>query len=122
MIPGIEEDEFRLIRVLLAKTKLQVLLNGIVTAPFESNIGSPQGDALSPLLFAIYLEAALKELEKRGAIPPTCDTVVKLPQKAIYADDTDFISLDKEFLEKILKMAGPVFGDFNLIVNVDKTE
>ena len=109
-------------RVLLANTKLQVQFNGIVTAPFESNIGSPQGDGLSPMLFALYLEAALRELEKRGIAPPKCDTDVKLPRKAIYADDTDFISLDKAFLEKILEMVGPVFSEFNLIVNVDKTE
>ena len=36
--------------------------NDILTKPFSSNIGSPQGDGLSPLLFAIYLEAAVRDL------------------------------------------------------------
>ena len=56
----------KLLRVLLANTKLQVHFNGISTAPVESNIGSPQGDGLSTILFSIYLEAAVRELEKRG--------------------------------------------------------
>ena len=30
--------------------------------PFLSSIGTPQGDRLSPVLFIVYLEAALKEV------------------------------------------------------------
>ena len=47
---------------------------------------------------------------------------VGLPFNAIYADDVDFISLDKAFLERILREVGPIFGDSNLLVNVEKTE
>ena len=96
-VPGLTDDDRRLIRVLLANTSLQVEFNGVMTNPFVSTIGSPQGDGLSPILFAIYLEAAIRELHARGPIRPQCDLDVNLPLNAIYADDTDFISLCAKF-------------------------
>ena len=38
------------------------------------------------------------------------------------ADGVDFISLDKDFLDKILQVVGPIFLEYDLIVNVEKTE
>ena len=48
-IRGMRKDSLRLIRVLLANTSLKVKVNGIMSESFTSNIGSPQGDALSPI-------------------------------------------------------------------------
>ena len=48
-IPGLTDDDRQLVRILLANTSLQVQFNGVMTAPFQSTIGSPQGDGLSPL-------------------------------------------------------------------------
>ena len=69
----IEEDELRIIRFLLSDTIINTRINGATKdKPFESNIGSPQGDSLSPVLFSIYLENALKEV--RTILPrPTSD-------------------------------------------------
>ena len=119
-VPGLTDDDRRLVRVLLANTSISVHVNGITTTPFISTIGSPQGDALSPILFAIYLEAAIRELYARGLKRPECDT--KLPGNAIYADDTDFISLCSKYLDEVLHTVGPVFDEYNLLVNVEKTE
>jgi hypothetical protein len=93
-----------------------------LTEPFTTNIGTPQGDRLSPILFAVYLEAALRELAARGPQRPPNDINVCLPFNTIYADDVDFISLDRDFLDKVSEAVGPVFIDSDLIVNVDKTE
>ena len=97
-IPGLTDDDRQLVRVLLANTSLQVAFNGILTKPIQSNIGSPQGDALSPLLFAIYLEAAIRELHTCSPQRPHIDGMCGLPEHAIYADDTDFISTWSESL------------------------
>lgn len=121
-VPGITDDDRVLIRALLVNTSLQVQFNGVMTEPFVTNIGSPQGDALSPILFAIYLEAALRELRARGPARPVCDLINELPLETIYADDTDFISLCHDYLHSILLQVGAIFGELNLLVNVDKTE
>jgi len=73
-------------------------------------------------LFAIYLEAAIRELIARGPKRPQCDLDFHLPSAAIYADDTDFISMCADFLDDIQRSVGPIFDDFDLIVNVDKTD
>ena len=40
----------------------------------------------------------------------------------MYADDTDLISLDCEYLDKVQLVIRTIFGKFDLIVNVDNTE
>ena len=121
-ISGLTEDDRRLIRVMLANTSLQVGFNGFLTAPFFSNIGSPQGDGLSPLLFAIYLESAVRDALSRVSREER-DILYKLPEILIYADDTDFISLNPVFLEEVMNIVGPLFQEvYKLIVNEDKTE
>jgi len=49
-VPGITDDNKRLIHVLLANTSIQVHFKGVVTKPFASTIGSPQGDTTVLLL------------------------------------------------------------------------
>ena len=59
----IEEDELRLVRFLLSNTCLNIRIGGTKEEKkFTSNIGTPQGDSLSPILFVVYLENALKEV------------------------------------------------------------
>ena len=35
---------------------------------FASTIGTPQGDSLSPVLFTVYVEAALRDLRSRAIL------------------------------------------------------
>ena len=55
-------DEVRMVRLLLSNTSLEVKMNGVAPERFESNVGSPQGDAISGVLFNIYLEDALRRV------------------------------------------------------------
>jgi len=55
-------------------------------------------------------------------VQPETDANIGLPDNAIYADDTDFISLCAKFLDMVQHTVGPIFSEFNLLVNVDKTE
>ncbi|GFS27139.1 LOW QUALITY PROTEIN: very-long-chain enoyl-CoA reductase [Elysia marginata] len=58
----VNEDEHRIIRFLLSNTIINTKIIGATEKkPFFSNVGTPQGDSLSPVLFTIYLEHALKE-------------------------------------------------------------
>eukprot|EP00795_Rhopilema_esculentum_P003525 gene3525-biopygen1 len=101
----LNEDEVRMIQLLLSNTTLDVRINNAETEPFSSNMGSPQGDALSGVLFNIYFEESLRKVrnfrheinskdhEENGNWSPTF-----LPQEAIYADDADFLTTSE--LEK----------------------
>ena len=109
----IEEDELRLVRFLLSNTYLNIRIGGTKEEKkFTSNIGTPQGDSLSPILFVVYLENALKEV--RPILPESEKT---LPNEIAYADDVDFIArerIDVAQMQRVLKR-------YNL-ENVDKTE
>ena len=100
----LDEDENRLIRILLSNTKLTIKSNKVEARQFESNIGSPQGDGLSGTLFNIHFKAALRklrlELDRNDIIDE--HSYVKrpvsqiMPDEAIYADDYDQISTSVE--------------------------
>ena len=52
----VKEDELKLIQFLLSNTQINTRTNKAdIEAPFTSNIGTPQGDGLSPVLFTVYL-------------------------------------------------------------------
>jgi hypothetical protein len=113
------EDEWRMTRKLLTNTKLTVKLRNAKSTPFSTNIGSPQGDSLSPILFIIYLEFAMRELRAKTPRPAKD---AKLPQEIGYADDQDKISRSKEFLEEDLRATAPTLASWSLKVNEAKTE
>jgi len=58
----LDEDEVRMIQLLLSNTTLDIRINKAETEPFNSNMGSPQGDALSGVLFDIYFEETLRKV------------------------------------------------------------
>ena len=58
------EDEVRMLRVLLTATTLEIKVKGAETNAFVSNIGSPQGDAISGPLFNLYFEYYLRNFRE----------------------------------------------------------
>eukprot|EP00117_Sycon_ciliatum_P044625 scpid37081/ scgid5936/ len=76
--------------------------------------------SLSPVVFVIYLESALREI--RASIPPRPMRDMALPPEVIYADDTDFISQSRPWLESIEPDIIAILGDWHLKINKDKTE
>ena len=49
------------VQVPLTQTTLQVRIGNVEASAFVTNIGSPQGDSLSPILFNCYYEAAMRD-------------------------------------------------------------
>ena len=82
----VNEDELRIIRFLLSNTKIKTRINGATkTNTFISNVGTPQGDSLSPVLFVVYLEHALKEV--RTTLPrPIVKCEKEIPNEIAYAE------------------------------------
>ena len=58
----IEEDELHLVSLLLEDVNYSVNLEGTIGNPFNTNIGSPQGDSASALFFISYLAVSLQGL------------------------------------------------------------
>ena len=120
----LDEDELRLCQALLAGTNLTVKIKTVFSAPFETTIGTPQGDGLSPILFVVYLESAIREVMKRAElkniIRPKIDE--GLPDKAIYADDSDFISTSECYLKGLEDLIPPTILEWDLMANPGKWE
>ncbi|GFR95010.1 very-long-chain enoyl-CoA reductase [Elysia marginata] len=114
----VNEDEHRIIQFLLSNTIINTKIIGATDKkPFFSNVGTPQGDSLSPVLFTIYLEHALKEV--RPVLPKPLTPFEKvLPREIAYAEDFDFVAFQDIDIEEV----GKVLEKYNLQENVDKTE
>ena len=110
----------RIIRLLLADTSLELRLSTGKCHAFATSISTPQGDSLSPVLFTVYLEAALRDLRSR--LPTRPQTDANLPLDVEYADDTDFISTSRLFLDDIERIAPPCLAEWSLTINASKTE
>lgn len=109
----VDEDDLRMIRFLLSNTAINMTVNGASEKHcFNANTGTPQGDGLSPVLFIIYLENALRDVR----VNPEHKL---LPPEVAYADDVDFISLTEyRDVNNIQNKLAP----HQLNVNIDKTE
>ncbi|KAI8496692.1 hypothetical protein Bbelb_253470 [Branchiostoma belcheri] len=110
-----DDDIVRMVHALLTDTTLAVRVRGEAAPPFEAVVGSPHGDSLSPQLFNIYYEAALRDLRKTYPPTPAEDKRLKLPPETQYADDLDFISTFHQHLENIHEQAIKILPDWKLL-------
>lgn len=113
----LDEDEIRLIRLLLQGTALTLRSGRDFLSPFESTSGTPQGDSLSPVLFVVYLEAALRDVATKLDVPRHI-----LRETIVYADNADFVCRDSALVDKITTEAPAILAHWSLKMNTSKTE
>ena len=116
----LDEPELRVNRFLLAATSLEPRLSTGDRHAFASTIGTPQGDSLSPVLFTVFLEAALRDLRSR--LPPRPPADAMLPLDVEYADDINFISYSRPYLNEMERIAPDCLAEWSLQINAAKTE
>eukprot|EP00117_Sycon_ciliatum_P006093 scpid92799/ scgid9775/ len=72
-----------IITILISNTNARVKLNRQLRQPFSTNIGVVQGDPLSPLMYIMYAEGAMRKIDEQ------CPRNSALPCPfSQYADDT----------------------------------
>lgn len=123
---GIEGNVFRIVHQMYQNVKTCVSDNGNSTPFFSSTVGVRQGENLSPLLFAIYVND-LESLLNGGCTNiefgnnEYLSRMVKL-FLLLYADDTVVIADSPAKLQTALNALEVYCDRWKLRVNVDETE
>ena len=124
----------KLIFNLYQSTKACVKLNNELSQSFNCNIGVRQGDNLSPLLFAIYLNDfeqfmstkynGLKALKKQYTNAATNDEMLTLLKLYVllYADDTIIMAESPKELQLALDALSEYCQTWKLNINISKTK
>ena len=137
-------DELHMFYLLLKDVKINIKVNNEIGEEIITNIGAPQGDCASAILFTFYLAKSLQakkhaaENEHNYAIAkeetPTQPKHLQdhtysgtHPKKNLiinqqYADDIGWITTNNGVTETIKKTVPPKLKSRNLTINVDKTE
>ena len=125
----LDEDEMRIIRILLSNTTLELKMKDTETKMFKSNMGSPQGDGLSGLLFDVYFENSLRKVRfkmiSNSALIEHSYIKIKteiIPEESTYADDADFMTTEESTKNKLNNIVKDTLLEDNLVVNDTKTE
>lgn len=118
-----DNGNVELIKILISNTTLAVKFGKECGDEFKTNMGVPQGDALSPKLFTFYLDFALEEFTRRETHRDHTYALMRtLPPHVEYADDVDLITVGEEDTETIISEITAIFQKYNLTINESKTE
>ena len=100
---------------LISQTTARVNLNGHLSTLFPTNIGVVQGDPLSPTMYVICAEPAMRKLD------PLCLSTLPAVHTQ-YADNTMLHAEDQKIINKLVPKCEPIFAADNLCLNAQKTE
>ena len=107
---GIDEWIVRLVKVMYDGSNSRVKVNGCFSERFEVTVGGHQGSVLSPLLFAIAMEALSRECR------------IGSPRELLYANDLVIMSDNLGDLKIQLQTWGTSLETRGLKINVGKTK
>ncbi|CAB4438295.1 unnamed protein product [Rhizophagus irregularis] len=113
--------------------KNQVITAYGKTAPYDVLTGIDQGEVISPLLWCIYYDPLLAEIDKQQlGYNVSCISKSVVQEEGVfnqqnvsimaYMDDTQWITDDKSKLEKMLYIADTFYRLNNIQINKEKSE
>lgn len=91
----------------------------MLSEPFRANRGVKQGDNLSPTLFNLYVDDFLEYLHSSDTLPAYLDSMPV--NHMFFADDLVLISESPSGLQHCLNALEKYCTDWQLQVNMDKT-
>jgi hypothetical protein len=89
-----------------------VIVNGKETLVFDRNHGFPQGAVLSPIVFNLFEDALIEELNRLATM--------ENPDALFFADDGALLARDEEHAESLLRVAESWARDNGMVFNVKK--
>ena len=118
-ILGIPGPFCTLLNFILSNLEFQIRNNDILSPKFYSSKGTPQGDPLSPLLFALYISDLPDYLHSLNVYLPKSN--FKIPC-LLYADDTALISDSHQNLQIALHNLSSYCKINKLSINISKSK
>ena len=116
---GLKGRMWHVIKKMYESSKSAVLLEGGKSDTFTIEQGMAQGCSLSPILFSVFINDLLKEVEQNGlGIQLSSGKTVG---GMLFADDFVGISDSKESLQKLLDVVYSYCSKWRLRENVSKS-
>jgi hypothetical protein len=117
---GVKGKMWRVLRSLYTKVESSVVIDGVLTEWFPLETGVRQGCVLSPLLYALFINGLVTELNKSGLGVEISEG--KLLSALLYADDIVLISENKWKLQKMLDIVYEYSKKWKFELNPKKSE
>ena len=116
---GIGGNFFNCIQYMYQKSTTKIKLMNKLSDAIDVEIGTEQGQPMSPELFKIFLHDLSNELDSLGISAPILSN--KNVTHLLWADDLVLLALNKESLQKLLDCLDRYVQMWELEVNITKT-
>ena len=117
---GIPDSFVELLGEMYKDSKAYIFAGGENSRNFQVNRGVKQGDPLSPLLFAVYIDDLVEQLERTGGRGLQLGHMIL--RAILYADDVALLAESPDELQRYLDCLALYATENGLVVNVVKTK
>ena len=116
---GVETKMITLLQNIYEKAQSAVRIGNEYGEWFQADVGTRQGDPLSPLLFIAYLERVMDQVRQN-----TCGINIGgiYINNLRFADDIDLLDEDVSSLQRQIELTTTAAEQSGLIVNINKTK
>ena len=121
---GIDRRTIELIKIIYKDNKNIVRTYNEESREFETMVGVKQGCALSPLLFSLILDEAMKEAKKKMKTLKLGYWQMERIQltELMFADDMAIVAETEKDLQYNIEILDKELSKINMKINIDKTK
>ncbi|KAF8697770.1 hypothetical protein AX14_001185 [Amanita brunnescens Koide BX004] len=118
---GFNESLIRILQSYFTGQTTRYKWDSATSHDYEFNIGTPQGDCISPILSAIYLGAGIRVALPLPFPPPNVRSLFFVDDGLLYCASRS-LRQNTERIEKCLERVQSVLATLGLFIDADKTE